>query len=126
MLLFEHIWVISTNKWTEMQNNTGLPSLQTVSFLQLNTHFIHLSKIKRRSLNTEISATARHGRLTAYFNQPEMAGPSFEVAALVAFEVPCQLQRGSGGACLVASCHREGRRDVFPAVSLQTVKCLIS
>ena len=33
LLLFEHIWVISTNKWIEMQNNIGLPSLQTVSFL---------------------------------------------------------------------------------------------
>ena len=100
LLLFEHIWVISTNKWIEMQNNIGLPSLQTVSFLQLNTHFIHLSKIKRRSLNTEISATAGYGHLTASFNQPEMAGPSFEVAAPVAFEVPVNCREALVGFAL--------------------------
>lgn len=41
------------------------------------------------------------------------------MAALLAFEVPCQLQNDSGGVCFVASCHHEGRHDVFPAVSLR-------
>lgn len=93
----------------------------------ITTDYYHSSNLRPFHTSFPDQKKSKHGDFcygrvqpfNNFFQQARDGRILFEVAALLAFEVPCQLQNGSGGVCFVASCHHEGRHDVFPAVSLQ-------